>query len=504
MGWRIALALIALLLLIAVVIIQRPVAVPAERKELAAAGIAEEYGPSVETTMVAKMYFGMRTIVGGDPQFARMMQESADSAADFATGARPAEVVGPPREKPDLPPPAHTRMQAAVLAAETLGEEAALDRLRRVEPVLADDSVLRGDAAILRRIYGGESGAEVSALMEDAERTAFLDRHGLFGELALSHGDAQADVRTRAARSGLIMVMGIMGFGAVVVLAGLAGIGMLIYFCVLASRGKLRPRFVEPARLAAADEGATAWGWGLDPQGRLIWLETVAVFLAAFLALGVSGDMIQARVGPKPWVMFYALLGQWLLVLTLFWPVVRGMPWQRWRGELGWHRGEGFFKEVGAGLMVYLASLPIYMVMAILVAITVIIGKELGWDLAPAPEDNKLVDLATSGNPLLIALLFLLATLWAPVVEESVFRGALYRHMRWRLAPVLAVFLTALAFAIMHGYAPIQLVMVGLLGVVFALIREWRGSLIGAMAAHFVHNAVVLTFVIVLFGQMGK
>jgi len=94
--------------------------------------------------------------------------------------------------------------------------------------------------------------------------------------------------------------------------------------------------------------------------------------------------------------------------------------------------------------------------------------------------------------------------LWAPVVEESIFRGALYRHTRWRSGAIVAGLLTAFVFAIMHGYAVIQLLMVGLLGVVFALMREWRGSLIGPMVAHFTHNAIVMTFVILLFGQLAK
>ncbi|GIW74292.1 MAG: hypothetical protein KatS3mg103_0814 [Phycisphaerales bacterium] len=36
----------------------------------------------------------------------------------------------------------------------------------------------------------------------------------------------------------------------------------------------------------------------------------------------------------------------------------------------------------------------------------------------------------------------------------------------------------------MHGYAPIQLIPVTVLGFNFALIRAWRGSLVGAITAH--------------------
>jgi membrane protease YdiL (CAAX protease family) len=37
-----------------------------------------------------------------------------------------------------------------------------------------------------------------------------------------------------------------------------------------------------------------------------------------------------------------------------------------------------------------------------------------------------------------------------------------------------------------------------LLGFTFALIREWRGTIVGCMAAHFVHNAATLTLLTLL------
>jgi len=38
----------------------------------------------------------------------------------------------------------------------------------------------------------------------------------------------------------------------------------------------------------------------------------------------------------------------------------------------------------------------------------------------------------------------------------------------------------------------------GFVAVVFAAIREWRGSIIGCMAAHALHNGLALTFAILL------
>ncbi len=499
-AWKIILRAVFLILLGTVVAIQRPAAAPPDATAKAAAGLSETMGPSIEVSLFSKIYFCMKPFAGMDPSFSGSMQSNIDALGGFESEGDPATTLGPPVK----PQPAHVRIQAAILAAETLGTDAALRRVAMVEDALDPESPLVGDIALLRRIYGGEPAADVGASLSDADREAFIERHGMFGRLALTFGDEQAPVRTDAASRGMILLLVMMLFGGAAMLAGCVGFALLIYFGVQLGMGKLRRRFVAPTTLAAGDVGPTSWGWSMDPQGRLIWLETVAVFLLGFLVLGLSGDVLSGAFPGQAWVAYYSLLGQWALLLTLFWPVARGMPWSRWRSELGWHRGTGVANELGAGLMCYLASLPIYFATAFVVAIAIFIASRYGWELAPAPADNKLLDLAMSGNPLLIMLIFLLATLWAPIVEESIFRGALYRHTRWRSGPLVAGLLTAFVFAIMHGYAVIQLLMVGLLGVVFAIMREWRGSLIGPMIAHFTHNAIVLTFVILLFGQLGR
>jgi membrane protease YdiL (CAAX protease family) len=41
-----------------------------------------------------------------------------------------------------------------------------------------------------------------------------------------------------------------------------------------------------------------------------------------------------------------------------------------------------------------------------------------------------------------------------------------------------------------------------MLGFGFAMMREWRGSLIAPMVAHFLHNATIMTFAILFFGSV--
>ncbi|MBX3408145.1 MAG: CPBP family intramembrane metalloprotease [Phycisphaeraceae bacterium] len=492
---------VLLLILVAAVVVRQQWPKPTEPDfaARAAAGRIKYPAVSIEYTLPAKMYFGLKGL-SPDPNLPRMLQESVDSAAGFADlWPQKPSFLPAVRPKPDAPPPpAHARLYAAILAADTLNPGEAEKRLDRLELQLDPESPLVADVALLRRMYAADAppAAEIAAAMEPADREAFEQRHGLFARLALSFGDDAAAARRDAASSGLTMLLTIMFFGGAAGLAILAGFAVLIYFVILALQGRLRRRFVPPGR-SAGDAGGDAG------PGQGVWLEMVSLFVGGFLFIGLAGDLLGAA--GVSWAGFLSLGLQWLLVLVIFWPVVRGMSWERWRGEIGWHSGRGVAREVGAGLLVYLACLPIYFFTAFLLVIAMLIWSALsGTEPARPIEDNKVFEIASSGNPVVLILIFMLASVWAPIVEESIFRGALYRRLRLGLPFIGAALISAALFSIMHGYAVVQLVLVGVLGLMFAIIREWRGSIIGAAAVHCVHNTVVFTFAVLLLGQAAS
>jgi membrane protease YdiL (CAAX protease family) len=83
------------------------------------------------------------------------------------------------------------------------------------------------------------------------------------------------------------------------------------------------------------------------------------------------------------------------------------------------------------------------------------------------------------------------AVVWAPLVEEVVFRGALYRVIRGSLPWWAAVLITSAVFGFVHPYTTAGLVQVGVTGMVLGGLREWRGSLIAPITCHFLHNASI-------------
>ena len=83
-----------------------------------------------------------------------------------------------------------------------------------------------------------------------------------------------------------------------------------------------------------------------------------------------------------------------------------------------------------------------------------------------------------------------------PIVEESLFRGVLFRHLRGTVGVVLAALGSAFVFGIIHPVPVLLTIPLMALGFNFALMREWRGSLLAPMTAHYLHNATVLTLLI--------
>jgi len=369
------------------------------------------------------------------------------------------------------------KFRGAIAAADVAGAEAGIKRLEDESLAVPE---LAEDVTSLRTILTDGPDAVAAD-----QRERLLDRHGWFGRLALTFGKADTDPERAPLLTG---GGGLIALGVgVIMVVGLAFVGWMgatITLILLASGGKLRRRFVAPL------------------PGGSIMLEMVAVFVGAFLIFKVGFPyLIDVVSGPGPapqWAAAASLVGQWTLVLALFWPVVRGVPFHQARALLGWTSGRGVLRELGAGLVGYLAGLPL-LVGAAIITIVIVMVRQAMQKASGEPvttPDNPIFDFVSKGSPLGLFLLFTLATLWAPLVEESVFRGAFYRHLRSRLHFVFAAIVSAVAFGVMHGYDFLLLLPVMSLGVTFALMREWRGSLIAPMFAHCLHNATILTLVL--------
>jgi membrane protease YdiL (CAAX protease family) len=128
------------------------------------------------------------------------------------------------------------------------------------------------------------------------------------------------------------------------------------------------------------------------------------------------------------------------------------------------------------------------------------VGAAAAWGLAAAlaawgwPPPSHPVGTIAAGARSLADLLLVLVTVSVvvPLGEETFFRGFAYQLLRARLGVAPAVLGTALLFALVHGLDVGAWVPLLPIGVLFALLVERSGSLVPAVAAHGMVNALAV------------
>ena len=325
---------------------------------------------------------------------------------------------------------------------------------------------LRRDISMLRRIYEDGNASDVDA----AEQQRLVERHGYFGHLALAHGatspDAHRDVVVQESRRTFFVFFAAIAIGLTALLMGFV---LFIVAVVLLTKKRIKLRL--------------AWQVRDIREHRHVFLETMAVFLWGFLGISFLIGWLTPHVTIDPGPLLI-----WALLPIALWPALRGVQGRTLIMGLGWHANgtgiRGIFKEILCGIIGYLALLPIFLLGAAIMFLL------MRWSGAqPEHPITQEIDTSLGG----VALLLLMVSVWAPIVEETMFRGALFSHTRTFLPSIAAAMVVGFLFAAIHpqGWAAIPPLMS--LGIIFALIREWRGSLIGSMTAHALHNGFLMT-----------
>lgn len=367
------------------------------------------------------------------------------------------------------------KLRAAMVAAEITGPDSARARIHALLDDPSLDEPLRADARLVERLLE-VTGAPARDAVTPDERAELRKRHHWFADVALSRGLPDTDPdRAAVLRSGARTLWTVLGAFLIAAVALLVGLVLLAVGVALFARGKLRPRFDTQPSMSRAD--------------RCRLLNTTTLFLAALLGASLVGDGLHAITG---WDCTLLLL--WACLPLAWWARWRGMDRQTWRTALGWYAPSGFARELGAGVMGYLAGLPI---VAVGLVITLVLVAVSG----ARPTHPAVEQAAQSGGDVWTAArLLALGVIWAPVCEETFFRGAMYSHLRGWLRPLLSGLIVAVFFAALHPQGLTVVPALMSLAVVFALIREWRGSIVGSMTAHAIQNGFVMSMGLLLLG----
>ncbi|MBI4387818.1 MAG: CPBP family intramembrane metalloprotease [Candidatus Omnitrophica bacterium] len=164
---------------------------------------------------------------------------------------------------------------------------------------------------------------------------------------------------------------------------------------------------------------------------------------------------------------------------------VRGNPFH----AFGLHHKLNWFREMGVGLAAYLAVLPSFLIIMILLAV---FSNLIHYEPPPHPLIGIFVEEETRAPWLVFYSLFLACVL-GPIVEEIFFRGFLYPALRKKLGVSLGICATALFFAWIHENL-FALLPIFLLGSVLAYLYEKRRNLIPCITLHVVHNSVFIFY----------
>lgn len=402
------------------------------------------------------------------------------------------------------------RLRAAAVISELLGPTAGLERLDHLDPLLADSdeegyAELEEDSALVRRALEIAAAQEAAANpaepaetdddatpepatvtappepLTDAERERLIDRHGWFGRLILAQGPgadpgARADIEAGGQRAIVALLsFAILGVGAILV-----GFALFIIAMVMAGTGRIRLRYAQTQASFLRPTSA--------------FLETAVLFLLLFIGIqvvvGLAALIVDVEAIAKP----LSLILMWLIALIAFWPLSRGVSFAHLRAAYGWHaNGAGFggmMREMGLGVVGYLAGLPVVLGgVLITVVLMTLTSAETTHPIQGEVEVHSLWD---------AIYLYVLAAIWAPLVEETIFRGAMFNSMRQWTGLLASAAATAFAFAIIHpqGYAGVPVLMA--LAINFAVMREWRGSLVPAITAHALHNGSLITMLVLV------
>ncbi len=275
-----------------------------------------------------------------------------------------------------------------------------------------------------------------------------------------------------------------------------AWIATSIILAVLASSAALWIRTIQrPQNEIIPDANAPAWAIGWTNFGIFICAEIVIVSFVQYLGVFFLQDSFEANDGElTPWLAVVAVLLLQVPLLAVFYLARRFMS-EQYASRLN---AQSY--SLGAALREaapnFLMFLPVIWIVSF--AWTKILGVFQALGIIDEFEPQELITLFQSGgDPIAIGILILFAILLAPLVEELIFRGCIYRFLKSKTTFLAAQVLSGIVFALMHGNL-LSFVPLILVGVLLARIYEKSGNILVPMCFHAYFNSFSLLMLYIM------
>ncbi len=331
---------------------------------------------------------------------------------------------------------------------------------------------------------------KVDGISSTSSKQILKSSLGWFGAL-LEADQTQREVIESSSERKIQIVGGIF---LAIVLAGMLGFVGLIVMSVRALNGSV-----------SSGLNTMYTHHGIYAEVFALWLITFVVFMSF---AGIVGKVfVEANTTIAMALSLVAFFGS---LVVLCWARIRGISWSQIKNDIGWTKGRGILKETLWGIAGYAMMLPFLGIGVLLVLFLVFIQSLFSASAGSDPFAGTsggahpiVLEIANGGIQVRF-LLIVLAAVAAPIVEETMFRGVLYRQLRTssnRLGIVLSislsVLLTSFLFAAIHPQGWIAIPALMAIATGMNLMREWRGTLLPSMIVHGLSNGLVTTMMII-------
>jgi len=211
----------------------------------------------------------------------------------------------------------------------------------------------------------------------------------------------------------------------------------------------------------------------------LIWILLMIMFIVEQLFFKPLSQL------PKPWGS--VTLGFCMQIITLSFILLSAKYFPRLFGFPVNSKTVSILNAIKQGILSFFEALPLIFIIA------------LGWNFIPkiwnyfgitfSLERQTLVDLFLQTNSkFLIVTIIIFATIIAPITEEFIFRGAIYRFLKSKINPLFALIFSSLVFAWVH-YNLLSFLPLVLVGLLLARSYEKTGHILTPIVFHGLFNA---------------
>ena len=358
------------------------------------------------------------------------------------------------------------RFRAAIVIGELQGPQRAVERLTSLRNEVESGGALSNEIGwVLPRYEAAVARKPVPELPPEVV-TAMKGRHGWFADLANAFGRDDADPDRWYTIAGAERFFAFATVASIFdLISPVVGLFVAIALIVVITRNGV--------------ENSD------DPHvPTTIYLQSFCVFALVFASYLMTHVFLLGVGGAISLVVSQAIT--WSSALGALYPLIRGVKFRELLHDLGVIAPQGIPREIAIGVLGFVGGLPIDWV-----------GNRIGYlvdslllgDVDGGSGGIPLHEATMSGSWILIVIGATSACLWAPIVEETMFRGCLYRWCRVRMTWIPTMLVTAAIFGAIHPYSIGGMISVAFGGLTLGLLREWRQSLYAPIVAHALYNA---------------